>query len=437
MAAQPITTSFIRKFFELDPADAAHNLEALGEDGALFILKKVPSPLAARAFDYLEPHFASQLLQKLEMTDAVDILGRMTMNRAAEVVLNLGEENRTVFLATLDADSASKIRMLVTFPEDTAGRMMSHDFLAFRSDLKVKESIRRLRSMARKKVPVSYVYVTDTANRLTGVLNMRDLLLADEDGEISAVMVQDIFTVNAKTDREEVARLAAHRKFLAIPVVDDEGRLLGTIKMDELVEAAQEEATEDIQKMFGAGGDEKVFSPLWFSVKKRLGWLHVNLATAFLAASVVSLFQDVIARVAILAVFLPIVAGQGGNAGAQSLAVVMRGLVLHEVEPRMAWKVIFKEGLLGMLNGIIIGLVTAAGAVLWHGNPWLGLVIGCAMVINMVAAGISGAAIPMFMKSIGWDPAQSSSIIQTTVTDVVGFFAFLGLATLFQGWLVK
>ncbi len=437
MTAQPITTSFIRKFFELDPADAAHNLEALGEDGALVILKKVPSPLAARAFDYLEPHFASQLLQKLEMTDAVDILGRMTMNRAAEVVLNLGEENRTAFLATLDADSASKIRTLVTFPEDTAGRMMSHDFLAFRSDLKVKEAIRRLRSMARKKVPVSYVYVTDTANRLTGVLNMRDLLLADEDGEISVVMVQDIFTVNAKTDREEVARLATRRKFLAIPVVDDEGRLLGTIKMDELVEAAQEEATEDIQKMFGAGGDEKVFSPLRFSVKKRLGWLHVNLATAFLAASVVSLFQDVIARVAILAVFLPIVAGQGGNAGAQSLAVVMRGLVLHEVEPRMAWKVIFKEGLLGMLNGIIIGLVTAAGAVLWHGNPWLGLVIGCAMVINMVAAGISGAAIPMFMKSIGWDPAQSSSIIQTTVTDVVGFFAFLGLATLFQGWLVK
>jgi len=435
--AQPITTSFIRKIFEIDPADAAHNLESLGEDGSLFILKKVPVPLVARAFDCMEPHYASQLLQKIPLPEAVEILGGMTVNRAAELMLNLPEETRAAYLGAVDPECAEKIRTLATFPEDTAGRIMSHEFLAFRGDLKVREAVRRLRSMARKKVPVSYVYVTDSANRLVGVLNMRDLLLCEEDSDLNSVMLPEVFAVTAKTDREEVARVAAQKRFMFIPVVDDEKRLLGTIKMDELVEAAQQEATEDIQKMFGAGGDEKVFSPLWFSLKKRVGWLHVNLATAFLAASVVSLFEDVIARIAILAVFLPIVAGQGGNAGAQSLAVVMRGLVLHEVTPRMAGKVVFKEGVLGLLNGIVIGLVTAGAAVIWHGNPWLGLVIGLAMVINMVAAGVSGAAIPIFMKSMGWDPAQSSSIIQTTVTDVVGFFSFLGLATLFQGYLLK
>lgn len=430
MAPEPVTTSFIRKFFELDPAEVAHNLEALGDDGALSILKKVPSPLAARAFDFLEPHFASQVLVKLPTADAVDILGRMTFAKASDVVLHLPEESRELFLNSMEAEHASRLRTLITFPEDTAGRMMSPELLAFRGELKVKEAIRRLRSMVRKRIPVTYVYVTDTENRLIGVLNMRDLLLAEEDAEITRVMVTDVFAVPAAMDREQVARLATQKRYQTIPVVDEAQRLLGTIKVAALVEAAQEEATEDIQKMFGAGGDEKVFSPLFFSVRKRLLWLHVNLATAFLAASVVSLFEDVIAKVSALAVFLPVVAGQGGNAGAQSLAVVMRGLVLHEVEPRLARKVIFREGLLGLVNGLVIGLVTAAAAWLWNGNYWFGVVIGCAMVANMICAGISGAAIPMLMQAVGLDPAQSSSIILTTVTDVVGFFAFLGLATL-------
>lgn len=436
MSEQPVTTSFIRKFFELDPRDAAHNLEALGEEGALSILKKVPTPLAARAFDFMEPRFSSQILLSLPFQDAVDILGRMAFNRATEMVLHLPQEKRDLFLSSLDPEYASRIRILITFPGDTAGRMMAPEVIAFRGDLKVKEAVRRLRTLVRKKVPMSYVYVTDTENHLVGVLNMRDLLLAEGETDLSSVMIQDVFAVNAKMDREEVARLATQRHFLAIPVVDDHQRLLGTIKIDDLVETAQEEATEDIQKMFGAGGDEKVFSPLFFSVKKRLGWLHVNLATAFLAAAVVGLFQGVIAKIAILAVFLPVVAGQGGNAGAQSLAVVMRGLVLREINPTLARKVILREGLLGTINGIAIGLVTAAGAMLWHGNPYLGLVIGCAMLINMVVSGIAGAAIPMLMQALGFDPAQSSNIILTTVTDVVGFFSFLGLATLFQGWLL-
>jgi magnesium transporter len=173
-----------------------------------------------------------------------------------------------------------------------------------------------------------------------------------------------------------------------------------------------------------------------FSVKKRLPWLHINLLTAFMAAFVVSFFEDIIAKVTILAVFLPVVAGQGGNAGAQSLAVVMRGLVMREIPKEKAGKMILKETMTGLLNGIIIGAVTAGVAYLWHGNPWLGLVIGLAMVATLVIAGLSGAAIPMIMKGLGFDPAQSSNIILTTITDITGFFAFLGLAVVFKNYLI-
>ncbi|MGB6646948.1 MAG: magnesium transporter, partial [Bacteroidota bacterium] len=213
-------------------------------------------------------------------------------------------------------------------------------------------------------------------------------------------------------------------------------RLLGVVRSDHLLTDVQEEASEDIQKMFGAGGDEHAFSPVWFSLSKRLPWLHVNLATAFLAAAVVGLFEDLIARITILAVFLPVVAGQGGNAGAQSLAVVMRGLVMREISPRNRWRLVLKETFIGLVNGLIIGLVTAGIAWLWQGNPVLGLVIGLAMIANLIVAGFAGAAIPITMKALGFDPSQSSSIVLTTVTDVLGFFSFLGFAVLFQAYLL-
>jgi magnesium transporter len=214
--------------------------------------------------------------------------------------------------------------------------------------------------------------------------------------------------------------------------VDAEGRLLGVVKSDSLLQQAQEEATEDLQRMFGAGGDERPFSPVGFSVRKRLPWLHVNLATAFLAAAVVGLFEGVIARVTVLAVLLPIVAGQGGNAGAQSLAVVMRGLVMREIPPGRVAALLRKETLVGLGNSLVVGVVAAAACWLWQGSPVLGLVIGLAMIGTLVIASFAGAAIPLLMRSLGLDPAQSSNIVLTTVTDVMGFLTFLGLAALFE-----
>ena len=212
--------------------------------------------------------------------------------------------------------------------------------------------------------------------------------------------------------------------------------MLGIIKAERLIHGVQEDVTKDIQRMFGAGSDERVFSSILFSIKKRLPWLCVNLATAFLAAGVVAIFEGIIAKLTILAVFLPVVAGQGGNAGAQSLAVIMRGIVMREIPKNKIFSLIFKEGKLAAINGTLIGVVTAWVAWLWYGNPYLGLVIGLGMLLNLIFAGLSGASIPLLMKRLGLDPAQSSSIILTTVTDVLGFIAFLGLAVLFQNYLV-
>ncbi len=326
---------------------------------------------------------------------------------------------------------------ILAYPRESAGRLMHTDFLAFRSDARVRDVILRLRQMARKHLPAAtYCYVVDGANALQGVLNMRDLLLASPETPVSEIMIKDVVKVSPFTDREELVAIAARKHYLAMPVAEDNGRLLGIINTRNIIDSSEEEATEDLQILFGASAEERAFSPAWFKITRRLPWLTVNLATAFLAGSVVALFEDFIARVAVLAVFLPIIAGQGGNSGTQTLVVVLRGMLMREIAPQNAWKLVRTELFVGFVNGAAIGLITAAAAWLWKGNAWLGLVVGIAMVVNMAAAGLAGALIPVTMKRLGFDPAHSSGIFLTTVTDVVGFFAFLSTAWLLQGKLI-
>jgi magnesium transporter len=275
----------------------------------------------------------------------------------------------------------------------------------------------------------------DDDNRLVGVLNMRDLMIAPPQSSLESILQKEVFSIHCFVDLQDAANELAKRKYFAAPVVDSENHILGIIKAERLIKGVQEGTTEDIQRMFGVGADERPFSSILFSLKKRLLWLHINLITAFMAAAVVAVFEGIIAKITVLAVFLPVVAGQGGNAGAQSLAVVMRGIVMREIPENKTAALIFKEAKLGAANGAIIGIVTALIAWIWMGSPYLGLVIGLGMLVNLICAGLSGAAIPLIMKRIGIDPAQSANIILTTVTDIMGFFAFLGFAVLFQNYL--
>ncbi len=429
--------TFLEKLIIQDINKAVKVFEDTPKNDAAFILNKMSAKNCTQILARLQTSFAATLLEQHDPDSIISILTALPPSKAASLVLHFSQQTQEQLLPSFTGKLADNIRELYTYPEGSVGRFMSTDYLTFLQHEEAGDVIEKIRALAHNKsIPASYTYVVDDNGILLGVLNMRDLMLADPYQTLSSVMISNVFTLHCFIDRSEAAREMARRKYFAAPVVDSENRLLGVIKAENMLTGLKEDVTSQLQKMVGAGGDERTFSPLLFALKKRLLWLNVNLATAFLAASVVAMFEDIIAKITILAVFLPVIAGQGGNAGAQSLAVVMRGLVMREIPRHRVRELIWKETCLGAINGVAIGTVTALIAWLWHGNPWFGLVIGLGMILNLVIAGMAGSSIPLLMKKLGIDPAQSSSIILTTVTDVMGFLAFLGLAVIFESHLI-
>ncbi len=437
MKKKEAAIELVKSFIQTDPVRAARALETLPPREASQLIRDLPPSVAAQAMENLPPQEASAILAELSLAEAAEVLHRIGKYQAADIFRRLSPEFSKAVIPLLREEFSKDVSEILAYPRESAGRMMHTDFLAFRENCKVREVVARLRQMAKKQLPAAtYCYVVDVNNSLAGVLNMRDLLLASPETGVAEIMIRDVVKVSPFTDREELVAMAARRHYLAVPVTDENGRLIGIVNTKNIIASTEEEATEDLQLLFGGSAEERAFSPAWFKITRRLPWLTVNLATAFLAGAVVALFEDFIARVAVLAVFLPIIAGQGGNAGTQTLAVVIRGMLMREVAPHNAWQLVKTELFVGLVNGAATGLITAAAALLWKGNPWLGLVVGVGMVVNMVAAGASGAMIPLAMKRLGYDPAHSSGIFLTTVTDVVGFFAFLSTAWLLQGKLI-
>lgn len=435
MTTESTLLPLVKKFFEYDIKVAAHSLERMTEDEATEVLKALPIPLAVQAMKQLQVSYAAALLKDANPEYLNAIVSHLEPQFASSLLMHLPQQTREQVLESVTGKMKDQIRDFLSYPEGSAGRIMTTDFLTFHEDVTAEATIEKIRSLAKRSFPASYLYVVDNDNRLIGVINMRDLMLASPEEILSSVMRKDVFSIHCFVDKKDAANELSKRKYFAAPVVDGENHILGIIKAERMIQGIQDDISRDIQQMFGVGGDERTFSSILFSLKKRLPWLHVNLATAFLAASVVAIFEDIIARFTVLAIFLPVVAGQGGNAGSQSLAVVMRGIVMREIPKDKIWTLIFKEGRIGAINGIVIGIVTALIAWMWNGNPFLGVVIGLGMLVNLIFAGLFGASIPIFMKRINIDPAQCSSIILTTVTDVIGFFAFLGFAVLFQNYL--
>jgi len=282
---------------------------------------------------------------------------------------------------------------------------------------------------------VFYLYVVDERGHLVGVVSLRRLLLVSPETPLKRIMTTDLISARVDMDQEEVARQVASYNLLAIPVVDEENKLVGVITVDDIIDVIKDEATEDIYRLAGVAGDERAFTPAGESLRKRLPWLGVNLGTAFLAAFVVSLFEGTIERITALAVFMPIVAGMGGNAATQTLTVIVRGIALGELTWSNARKALLKEALVGMGNGVILGVVAAAVVWATRGNPVLGLVLCAAMIINMFVAATAGTLVPLGLRAANVDPALASSVFITTLTDVFGFFSFLGLATLLMRYI--
>jgi len=435
MNERDIYRNLMEKFFDKDISAATDILEGMQEEDAAVVLQSLPPPLAVRVIKNLQLAHAASILGQTGDWFIHKVLSLIDAQFAASILMHLPSDERRRLTDHISGKVRNQIRELLEYPEGSVGRIMTADFLSFNQSTTAGEAIEKIRMLAQRRFPASYAYVVDDEGHLIGVLNMRDLMIAAPHQRLESISRREIFSLHCFTDRQEAANELAKRKFFAAPVVDSEDHMLGIIKAERMLHGVQEDVAKDIQRMFGAGGDERVFSPIGFSLRKRLPWLHVNLATAFLAAAVVAMFEGIIAKLTILAVFLPVVAGQGGNAGAQSLAVVMRGIVMREIPKDKRLALVWKEGKLGLINGAAIGAVTALVAYLWYQNPYLGLVIGLGMLVNLVCAGLSGAAIPLLMKRLGIDPAQSSSIILTTVTDVVGFAAFLGFAVIFQQYL--
>jgi len=304
-----------------------------------------------------------------------------------------------------------------------------------RGDMTIDQGRELLRPPAREEraEDVAYLYVTDAAQRLVGIVSLRDLVFRRPERLLSEIMNRDVKFVRAEDDQEKTAQQFEHYHYLGLPVLDKEGRLVGVVKASDALEVAQAEATEDMQLMVGLSGEERALTPWQTAVGHRLPWLYINLATAFLAAFVVSLFQGTIAKWTALAVFLPVIAGQGGNAGMQTLTVIVRDLALGEISSGDGRRALAKELMLGLINGLAIGLAVGLVGWLW-GTPALGLVAFAAMVLNQLSAAFAGVAIPFSLKALKVDPALASSIFVTTVTDVAGFFFFLGLAVLAMRW---
>ncbi len=420
------------------PADLAAvygELQERDRKAAFAVVVERSPKLAMESAAELGPEMAAQLLADRPAEEIAKLIQEIPSDDAAALVDYLPEELSTAVLELMRPKESGQVGNLLEFPEKTAGRIMNPNVFALTEDLTVGEGISQLQS-SRDVEMVFYLYIVDARRHLVGVTSLRRLLLVSPETPLKRIMTPDVISVRVDTDQEEAARLVASYNLLAIPVVDEENKLVGVITVDDVIDVIKDEATEDIYRLAGVTSDERVSTPPGESLSKRLPWLAVNLVTAFIAASVVSLFEHTIDQVVALAVFMPIVAGMGGNAGTQTLTVIVRGIALGELNWGNTRKALFKEALVGLGNGLVLGTVGALVVWLMKGNPVLGGVLGLAMVINMFIAATAGTLIPLGLRAMKVDPALASSVFITTFTDVAGFASFLGLATVFLKYLV-
>ncbi|MEX2354214.1 MAG: magnesium transporter [Gammaproteobacteria bacterium] len=422
-------------FMDRYPADTVHQLEQTPLAEVVELFQSRPPAKTLKIWQRFSPAFGARILDKMTPDYCRDLLALLEPNLGGSLLKAL-EESRRLEILELISDRYIKNDLIraMTYQEDTAGALMESRLMYFRPEMTVSEAIkimrgRKSRDMYRK------LYTVDENNQLHGLIEMQDIALADHEEPLSRIERRNPDYVESGASREELVEMFETRKVTDLPVVDMNMRLIGVLQYHVLVGAALEESSMDMQTMVGVSKDERALSPAGFATRKRLPWLQVNLVTAFLAAGVVGIFESTIAQFTALAVLLPVVAGQSGNTGAQSLAVTMRGLALKEIYPRMWPRVVFKEFNVGLMNGIAVAVTTGLGVFIWSQSIGLTGVIMVSMVISMTIASVSGSLIPIILTVVGQDPAQSSSIFLTTVTDIFGFFSFLGIATLFMGML--
>lgn len=415
---------------ELHPAELGQLLSRDDEEARALLLRELPPREIGIALTFMDQLYRDDLLTGLAATQIAEVLRTVPDDIATDVIQELPPEVGRAALTAMPLPLQRQIGLLLDYGTETAGGRMTGQRIAVAPQRTVGQVIEFLRSLRPNTEQPFYVYITDSDNKLVGVLNLRWLITASPDTQVGPLAGGEVLSVTANTDQEEAARLLKRYNLLALPVVDEAGRLLGTVTADDLLDVLEDEATEDMYRIVGVGTEEDLRG-IRTSVRNRLPWLAVNLGTALLAGFVVSLFEDTIARLALIAAFMPVIAGMGGNAGIQTVTVVVRSLALGRIAPRDAIPVLRHELAVGLIIGCAIGV--PIGLVGWfvQGNAVLGLIVGLAMVANITNGMVTGVVVPLLLSKLGQDPAISAGIWMTTFTDVIGFLMLLGLATLF------
>ena len=427
--------SIIKYVESIHPVDILDVLRDYPEDKE-DILYRLPEGLIADIIDEADDEEKYSILMEFSENKQKNIVEEMSSDELTDLLGMLDEEKANKILEKMTDEDARKVRQLLSYDPDTAAGIMATEFVALKENMTVEETLKYLQKYGEENENIYDLYVVDNFDKLKGVISLKELVTKNFNTRISDVIHTKIEGIPYNTDQEEVGHRFEKYGYLTMPVVDNSNRLLGVVTFDDVMQILRDETTEDIHRLGGVDEGEKVDGSLKDSVKSRLPWLIVNLVTAILAAAVVGMFEGTIQAVVSLATFMPIVTGMGGNAGTQTLNIIVRGLALGELNFKNMKKVFFKEIGVGVVTGVVIGFIIGVLGYIWEGNFMFGIIISVAMLLNMIVATITGYLVPVVLKKFKVDPALASSIFVTTFTDVLGFFFFLGLATLLIQYLM-
>ncbi|MCZ8157010.1 MAG: magnesium transporter [Leptospira sp.] len=436
-AIQDGRSNFLKDMLDgAHPADIASILPELDSDESLYLFRLLSSEEQSYTLIKMDDETLSLFLDELTIDEISKTLNYIETDETTYLLSYLADDKREKVLSALSKRDSFEIRSQLGFRESTAGRLMSKDFATATLADNVRKGIINVRKKAKEIEDIYQIYITDDEGILRGFIPLKDLFLTPINTKISKITNFSVYSFHYDTDQEEVALAFKKYDLVSAAVVDDLGRIIGRLTLDDILEIVEEEASEDILRMAGVSEDERLSTPIFQSVKRRIIWLNVNLLTAFLSSSVVAFFEETISRIVVLATLMPIVAGLGGNAGTQSVTVVIRNIATGDLTFSNWWEAVQKEFIIGCINGIVLGSVTGLMIYFVKGNIVLGFVVGSAMLVNMLVASLSGSLVPILLKAIRIDPAIASSIFVTAMTDVCGFFFFLGLATLLSHYLI-
>lgn len=432
--ARASVAKILAKAYAVDVARMLSMLNGFERAQAFSILLNDCEPShAAQVISEMETRDSIVLLENLEPQEVAKILSDMPADDATLLTSRLPEQQAKKVIAMMATETAADVRELLEHEERTAGRIMTPDYFALEEDVTVSEAIIALQRRSDELEMILYVYVVDKRNHLIGVVSLRKLLTTPSSTQLKKIMTPDVINARTDTEQQEVARLVAEYNLLALPIVDDEGKLVGMVTVDDVLDVVQEEAAEDLLALAGVTPEEQISTNPMRALRLRAPWLVVNLATAFIASYVIDRFQGTIETLPFLSALVTIPMGMGGNGATQTVTVVVRGLALNQGK-NLGWASL-KEIIVGAGNGLINGLICAVVVTFYYKSVWLGIVLAMAMIINMIVAGIAGLLIPSFLKRLGIDPAVSSTVFVTTCTDVGGSLSFLGIATLLLNYL--